>query len=236
MQNKNAADFLLNSRALPIALVGFATLLGGFVRFAAPLDSDFPLNDGRLFYAMIQSLQASGYSLPAHFEFNGALFPFAYPPLGFYVAGFASDLLRQPLLNVVRWFPALVSAATVPAFYFLACGFLPSKTTSACATLAFAILPRGFDWLIMGGGITRAFGLLFGILTLACAQRLFTAPQPRLIFWTSGWAALAALSHPESALQAAFALLLLLFFNRSRANLAYALLAAALALLLTSPW
>ncbi len=226
-----------NSRLQTIALIGLATLLGGIVRLATPLTIDFPLNDGGLFYVMIRDLRAGNYVLPLFAHYNGAAIPFAYPPLGFYATSLLADLFHADLIDVMRWLPPIVSALTIPAFYFLARGLSRSPAISALATFAFAFLPRDFIWLIMGGGVTRSFGFLFAILTLACAHRLFTTPAPRLIFWTSIGAALTVLTHPEAAAQTAFAaLLLFLFFGRVREGLFRALAVAGLTLALTSPW
>jgi hypothetical protein len=227
----------MTSKRSAIALVIFATFIGLAIRLGPSLPAVFPLNDGGLFYAMMRDLRANGYALPAFAHYNGVAIPFAYPPLGFYVTSLLADLFRANLLDVMRWLPPLVSALTIPAFYLLARGFSPSRTTAALATLIFALIPRAFAWQIMGGGVTRSFGFLFAILTLACAHRLFTAPTRRILAWTSICAALTVLTHPEAATQAAFAaLLLFLFFDRSRVGLIRALMVAGLTFILTAPW
>lgn len=225
------------SGTLPFVLVGIATLIGGFVRLAAPLAADFPLNDGGLFYAMIETLHASHFVLPVNFFYNGTFIPFSYPPLGFYLTDLVAALTHQPILDVMRWLPPLISTITIPAFYLLSRHLLPSQNGAALATFAFAFLPRAFSWLIMGGGVTRSLGFLFAILTLACAYQLFTAPHPRLIIWTSLWSALTVLTHPEAAAQTAFAaILFLLFFDRTRSGFLHACTTGGLTLLLTAPW
>jgi len=227
----------MTSKRSAIALVIFATFIGLAVRLGPSLTAAFPLNDGGLFYAMMRDLRANGYALPAFAHYNGVDIPFVYPPLGFYASSLLADLFRADLLDVMRWLPPLVSALTIPAFYLLARGFSPSRTTAALAALIFALTPRAFAWQIMGGGVTRSFGFLFAILTLACAHRLFTAPTRRILVWTSICAALTVLTHPEDAAQVAFAALLLyLFFDRSRAGLVRALIVAGLTLILTAPW
>lgn len=220
-----------------LTLLIFAALAGLAIRLAPALAADFPLNDGGLFYAMTRDLRAASCVLPVFAHYNGAAIPFAYPPFGFYFTALLAGLFRAGLLDVMRWLPPLASALTVPAFYLLARRLSPSPTTAALAALIFALTPRAFAWLMMGGGVTRAPGFLFAILTLTCAHKLFTAPSLRLVLWTSTWAALTALTHPEAAAQTAFAaLLLFLFFGRSRAGFFHALLAAGLTLALTAPW
>ena len=219
-----------------IVLISLATLAGGVIRLATPLTTDFPLNDGGLFYVMIKSLQSNHYALPLQFSYNGGGIPFTYPPLGFYLTGFITEFLQQSLLNVIRWLPAFISTLTIPAFFFLAREMSQSKATAILATFAFAFLPRSFDWLIMGGGVTRSFGFLFAILTLACAGRLFSSPRPNLFIWTSVCATLTVLAHPEALIHTALAAFLLFLFNRSRAGFVRTLMVAAITILLTSSW
>ncbi|MEW6406614.1 MAG: glycosyltransferase family 39 protein [Chloroflexota bacterium] len=215
----------------------FATVIGLLLRLAFPLISSFPLNDGGLFYRMIRDLQSNGYALPAFTSYNHAQIPFAYPPLGFYIAGILADLTRVDLLLILRLLPALVSAACIPVFYLLAKQFTPSRTQAAVATLLFAFAQRVFAWQIMGGGITRAFGFLFALLTIYYASRLFTTQAARFVLWTSIWAALTILTHPEAILQTALAVLILyIFLDLSRKGLVLSVVAAAVILLLTSPW
>lgn len=227
----------MTTKRSTLAIVVFATIIGLAVRIGPSLRTDFPLNDGGLFYAMIRDLRANGYILPAFAHYNGVSIPFAYPPLGFYTTSLLADLIRVDLLDMMHWLPSLVSALTIPAFYTLARRLSPSQTTTLLATIIFALAPRSFAWLIMGGGVTRSFGFLFSILTLTCTHRLFTAPAPRLIFWTSFFAALTVLTHPEATAQTALAaLLFFLFLDRSRAGIIRALIVAGLTIVLTIPW
>ncbi len=234
---KSSRTKQLTEDELAVLIVFFATLMGLLLRLAFPLISSFPLNDGGLFYAMIRDLQANRYALPAFTSYNHAQIPFAYPPLGFYIAGLLSDLTHVDLLLILRLVPPLVSAAAIPVFYLLAKEFLPSKTSAALAALLYAFAQRIFGWQIMGGGITRAFGFLFALLTIYYAVRLFRSHTTRYLFWTSIWAALTILTHPEAIPQTALAVLILyLFLDRSRKGLLLSLASAALILLLVSPW
>jgi len=218
-------------------LVIIAALIGLLLRLALPLTSSFPLNDGGLFYNMIRDLQANGYGLPAFTTYNHAQIPFAYPPLAFYLAGALSSLANLDLLDILRLLPPIVSAGSIPVFYLVAKEFLPSKTSAALASLLFALTPRVFAWMIMGGGITRSFGFLFALLTIYSARRLYATHAARFIFWTPVWAALTILTHPEAIPQTALAaLILFLFTDRSRKGFLQSLAAAALTIILTAPW
>ncbi|MBI3738060.1 MAG: hypothetical protein HY258_03325, partial [Chloroflexi bacterium] len=62
-----------------------AVIFGGWVRLSAPAMAGFPINDGGLFYVMMQSIQRNNFQLPAFVQYNGLDIPFAYPPFGLYV-------------------------------------------------------------------------------------------------------------------------------------------------------
>ncbi len=218
-----------------------ALLLGGIVRFMPVAMAGFPVNDGGMFYVMVEELQANKFVLPAFTQYNLADIPYAYPPFGFYITALISSLFRIPALDVVRWLPPLVSTLSLLAFYLLADELLRSKTQAALATLFYGLLPASFGWAIMGGGITRSFGLLFLFLTIAFANRLFTRTSG-LRPWvqaalTAIFGALAFLSHPETGLQAAAACILLwLFRGRSKKTLLWSVAVVFGVLALTAPW
>jgi len=160
------------ARRIPLLGLGAALLLGAAVRLGYVLAAAFPLHDGGLFYVMTRDLQRNGYALPATTTYNAAALPFAYPPLGFYVAGLAATLMPWSLLAVFRGWPLLCCLLLIPAFFALASRLLGPRA-AACAVVAFALLPRSFEWLLMGGGVTRAPGLLFAVLALWQAHRLY---------------------------------------------------------------
>jgi hypothetical protein len=214
-----------------------ALFLGGILRFLPVIMAGFPVNDGGMFYLMVEELKSNGYLLPAFTAYNLADIPFAYPPFGFYVTALLSDLFRLPVLEVVRWLPATVSTLALLAFYQLTAEFLPSRTQASLATLFYALVPASFGWSIMGGGITRAFGLAFLFLTITFTSRLFTRPSILKLGACILFGTLAVLSHPETGLQAAGACMLIWFFRgRTPRSVVQALLVAAGVLLMTSPW
>ena len=96
-----------------VAFVVLATVLGAYVRLAPVLSSDFPLNDGALFSAMVGDLQNAGYRLPEFANFNSVQIPYSYPPFGFYAAGILVDIFKWNLLDVVRILPAVFSVLTL---------------------------------------------------------------------------------------------------------------------------
>ena len=214
-----------------------AVLLGGIVRFMPVVMAGFPVNDGGMFYVMIEELKANHFLLPAFTDYNLAGIPYAYTPFGFYTAALLSSLFHLPALDLVRWLPPLVSTASLLAFYLLAKEILDSPLQAALATLFYGLLPDSFGWAIMGGGITRSFGLLFLFLTILFANRLFTRTSGLYAVLTALFGALAFLSHPETGLQAAAACILLWFFRgRSRWTLLLSVVVALGVVALTAPW
>jgi hypothetical protein len=227
-----------NTSTRDLLLASLATLIGLVVRLAAPLSVSFPLNDGGLFYQMILDLQANQFRLPAFTTYNAADIPFAYPPFAFYFTGLLSTAFHLNLLTLLRILPPIISSLSIPAFYFLARQIIKSRQeTALAAALAFALVPRGFEWLIMGGGITRTFGLLFALLTLRAAFVLYHEHTHRSLFAVIGFGTLTVLSHPEASAQTALAAVLFyLVIDRSLKGAFYSFLAAAGILILAAPW
>src|SRR5258706_4346093 len=192
-----------NQHALAGLLLMWALIFGAYVRILPVLQAGFPLNDGGLFYTMTADLQRSGYALPATSSYNRLGIPFAYPPLPVYLTGLVQSISGLPLSEIIRWLPVLFSLLTLPAFYLLARALLNDPLTASLATVIFAMLPRSYEWIIMGGGVTRAPATLFLILMSWGAYRLFS---------TGGWeigvvaaisGALIVLKHPERTLPGA---------------------------------
>jgi hypothetical protein len=214
-----------------------AFLFGLFIRLAAPMNAGGPVNDGGLFLQMTRDLQNNHFVLPHTTTYNNANIPFAYPPLGFYMAGAIRSLSKVSLLTLFAYLPAILSALAIFAFYFLALQFTGDKLKASLAALFYAMIPKSFDWAIMGGGVTRAPAICFSFLTLAFAYRLFTTKDARNILPTSIFAALLTLTHPEITFQTAFSVFVLaLFFLRGRKSVLHSLVIIVAVVALTSPW
>jgi hypothetical protein len=69
----------LNDIDPSLLFLAISILIGGYIRISGVLQSDFPLNDGGLFYTMIKDLMANGYRLPVTTSYNHLNLPFAYP-------------------------------------------------------------------------------------------------------------------------------------------------------------
>lgn len=216
---------------LPILALIAASIFGVYFRIYPVLQADFPLNDGGMFVTLTEELLANNFILPEFSNYNMLQIPYAYPPLGFYLAAFLTRITNQDVLSIFRLVPAVISWLTIPAFYLAAKKLLKSALTISIAVIIFAIIPRSWLWMIMGGSFTRVLGMLFSILTIYFGIQLFTKQKgllPTILCFT-----LTVLSHPEALIFAALNLgLLFLFHQRTTkgfVNLALVVLGALVA-------
>ncbi|MCX6069156.1 MAG: glycosyltransferase family 39 protein [Chloroflexi bacterium] len=215
----------------------WAILFGGFVRFYPVMQAGFPINDGGLFYQMILDLLAHNFRLPAFASYNGGVLPFAYPPFPFYFSALLVKLFQLDPLQILRWLPALLATLGLIPFFLLARELFRDSLKAALATFAYAMLPESFAWLIMGGGLTRAMGRLFALLTLFLVYRLYTTRQRRLILPAALSTVLLCLSHPEATVHTlGMVAVFWLFRARRRDSAIHSALVALLVLLFSAPW
>lgn len=226
----------LSPRLYAIALVG-AVGVAFLVRLLLVLSSSFPLNDGGMFYAMVRDLQASGYRLPSFTSYNSAHVPYVYSPLGFYLAGAIDDFTPVGLIDVFRFVPPAFSTLTVAAFFLLARDVVRSRVMVVTAVLFFGLLPPAFTWMIMGGGLTRAMGFLFAILTVREVRLMYLHGHARRVPVVALLAALAVLSHIEMAWFACVTVgVLFVAYGRDWKGVLNSSAVAVLTLLITAPW
>jgi len=153
-RSKKEIPFLLLCLSLSI-------ILGLLVRLPYFFSYDFALNDGALFAQMSEAIRLNHYILPEVVEYNRTVIPFAYPPLAFYVVAFLTDLLRLDVLDVVRYLPLGFNLLSIGAFVLLASQLINNKLVFLYTCLFFPLIPRSYEWLIMGGGVTRSVGFFF---------------------------------------------------------------------------
>ena len=209
---EGAGDARPRARASAAAIVpAFAVGLAAVLVRGIPIlgSGGFPLNDGGLFYVMARDLQANSFLMPATTSYNGADIPFAYPPLGIYLVAFLHLALPVQLIDLFVWLPLALSLASVAAMFFLARQLLPTRFHALVATAAFAVAPQSYMWVIEGGGVTRGLGLLLALLAAGWTVRYLRdgrAAQGALAMLAGG---LAVASHPNAALFAVLAVVLL---------------------------
>ncbi len=220
-----------------ILLIIFIAALGLFIRISAPLSAIFPLNDGGLFYKMILDLQENHFVLPMFTSYNNSSLPFAYPPLAFYFFATVSEIFHISILNLMQFLPSIISALTIPAFLLLSREILDTKEQAIYSALVFTFIPRAFEWLIMGGGVTRSLGFLFAILAKRQYIILISSPSPRNLILSALFSGLVILTHPEASVHLIISLVLIYFWkSRTVAGLKNFISAGLGALILSAPW
>jgi len=193
----------ISNKSFATLAASVSLLIGVIARFPYLVSVDlFPLGDGGLFVAMINSIKANHYILPEFVIYNRLQIPFAYPPLGFYLAIIVSRLFGMPTLLVVRYLPITINLLTIIAFALLSSEILKDKPAILISAMIFPIILQVYLWTIKGGGIARSPGFLFTALALyfICLYER----RERIFDFLLGLLSLSAtiLSHPEWALVA----------------------------------
>ena len=154
-----------------LAILLLLVALAGAVAFRLYLlvAKDFPVNDGALFLEFVRATAAAFPYLPTHAEYNGLVLPFAYPPLSFWMGALLTKMGVEPL-QVVRAAPILMNMAYVLLFAVVLLKSGRSPLFTALALAFFAANLRSFEWLLMGGGLSRGLGSLFLMLTLLAVK------------------------------------------------------------------
>lgn len=216
---------------------GVAVLFALAARLSYFLQTDFPLNDGGMFLSMSRDIRDAGYALPAFASYNGGSIPFAYPPLAFYITALISGVTGLELTTLVRYLPLLANLATVVAVGVLARSLLGFGWAALVAPAIFALIPRSYLWMVMGGGLTRSLGFLFAIACLGLARELYARPTLGRTLLCGGFAAAALATHLELGIFTFISLVGIAFLSaRSPRAVLISGGLVLLALLLASPW
>ncbi len=227
--------------------VTFAALLAiiavGFVLRAVPvLGNPWPVGDGGLFYAMVGELRNAHLALPAFTAYNHEGIPFAYPPLALELAAVLESVTGLARSDVFRLIPLAFSVLCIPAVYLIARelqrGADPEqgRPRAIFATLVYATFPLGWEWLMLGSGLTRSVGMCFALLATWQGLVLLRNGRAATLAATAVLAGLAVLSHPEAGVFVLLALGTRLIVERSWRNVRNLALAAAGSALVVAPW
>jgi hypothetical protein len=227
----------LNSNEWVGLVLGSGLLFGTILRIVPVILAGFPIYDGGMFMRMIEDLATSQYVLPLTTSYNLLDIPYAYPPLGFYIARVLSDIFRIPELALLRWLPVIFNILSIFAFHVLALAILKDRIHAALATAFLAVTPGGYLWQIMGGGLTRALGGLFLLLSAYALLSLFKLGGWKQILFATLACSLAVLSHPEIALHTlGTCSLCWLFYGRTKRGTVHAFFVVFGTTLVTSIW
>lgn len=205
------------------------------LRLFVPLSATFPLNDGGLFYSMILDLEANYFALPATTSYNQSALPFAYPPLGLYFAAIIHTALPFELLDILRIVPPLVASLCLIPAWKIICILCSDPLKRLLSFAAYGLAYQAYEWAIMGGGITRAPGMLFALLSIwACLRPELQKDRGGAIAGIS--IGLTFLSHPHCAAFLVITLGVLCIFGAFRPSLRSIITIAVVWFIVLAPW
>lgn len=209
--------------------------------FLIPLLShEWPVGDGGLFYAMIGDIIAAGFSLPDSTSYQHGVIPFAYPPLGFYLAAGIEEVAGLARSDLLRFLPSTFALTAVGAMFLLASEIGPTRRHALLAMGFFGALlgvSPAVTALIGGGGLTRSLGLALAVLATWQGLRMLRTGRWLDVVFTSLLAGLAVMTHPQAGVFLTVALgAAVLTRWRTIRGLTMLLAAAVGALIVISPW
>jgi len=218
----------------------WSLLLGIVIRFPYLVpDDSFPLGDGGLFVAMINSIKSNYYLLPETVFYNNIQIPFAYPPLGFYLAILTSIITGYSTLWTMRFLPIIFNLLTIVSVAFLASEIVKNRSELFSVVNIFPIIFQSYEWLIKGGGVTRSPSLFFMTLSLLFTILYQKQKKSRFILFLICSLSGAIMSHAEWGLIAVISIPVYLFthgLKNWRESIKLFALVGLSSLILTSPW
>lgn len=214
----------------------FAVII--LIRLSFILKQDFPLNDGGLFLPIIIDISHNNFNLPTIISYNYINIPFVYPPFAFYIAALLIKITPMSPIDSLRFLPVIFSLITVFVFYRFAYILFKSKSMAMLATVFFGLLPRSFEWMIMGAGLTRSFGQFFTISALYLCLSYCKKNTKKTFVLMCIAIALTMLSHPEWVVFEIYSITLSLFFFYKKRKNTILLISYifCLCMILTSAW
>jgi hypothetical protein len=175
--------------------------------------------------------------MPAVNSYNLDSIPNSYPPLAFYLTGIINQATGISVMDLLHYFPFIISVITIPVFFGVTRIFYPDNPFNrSLATLIFSTLPRSFEWFVMGGGITRSLGFFFALSAMYFYSRAIPKKKVGIDLILAGLlCSFTILSHPVAGLFLAFSILVLTLYSWPD-NLFFPVIVGALALVGSAPW
>jgi hypothetical protein len=222
-----------------LLMLTLITIMGAFLRLRYLSVSNFPLNDGGMFYAMIRDLQQNGFHLPPVTTYNNASIPYAYPPLSFYAVGLLNQYLHFDLLQLFRIYPLVYNLISIPLVYLLVRELSKSnQMVSLIATAFYASLVSSFEWLIIGGGLTRSPAHTYFIAAMTLYLVFLRTGRKKYFAFSAVCAALMTCHHLEYTWFLCFSLAIFTYDRKLflKRYLAYGLYWVSIAVLSAPYW
>ncbi|WP_224334458.1 hypothetical protein [Haloprofundus halobius] len=224
-----AGEFVWLTPALIVALATYTAYV---------VTHPYPAFGAGLFLYMAEHIIREGYALPAvipHYTPEGI--PFAYPPLGFYLAAVLHDAFGLSFLTISRYLPGFLTVVYLVPFYLLARELLRSERQAGLAAILVAVGPPILQWHISGGGFVRSLGAVWLYTGLYTGLKLFTTRDRRWLWPSVVLFGLTILTHPVyTAFFGVSYIWLFVYFDRSLTGLLEGAAVAVGGIALASPW
>ncbi|HQF61694.1 MAG TPA: hypothetical protein PLT26_04275 [Anaerolineaceae bacterium] len=144
-----------------------AVLSISWLYFRNVIQFNEPVGYAGLYALMTNLLIENHFCLPTWVPYYGpGGIPFAYPPVGFYLAGFAKTLLSIPTDTYLRFAPPVWTLLAVVALYWLALKMTGSRIKALLSAFLFGATLEIYNYHATAAGIVRAPALLWTILSL----------------------------------------------------------------------
>ncbi len=182
-----------------------------------PIRYVMPTGYAGLYTLMSELLVTNSFRLPQSVPFYGpGGFPYAYPPVGFYIAGIANYFLRIPLFTYLRFAPVLFTLLFLVLDYILIKKITCSRNKALIGAFLTACASAVYEYHVPAAGMVRSPALVFATLTLIlCWEALSRQSLQRstyVIAALSGVAlGLTVMSHLSYALFAILGILVFAF-------------------------
>ena len=218
-----------------------ALLIGGlFLRNS--LVFDYPIGYAGMYSLATQLLVNNNLIIPSSIPFYGpGGIPFAYPPVGFYIAALTIKYLHLPIFAYLRFGPPFWTFLAIVAMYFLSKKITGSRAISLLASFFFGSAFETYYYHVTAAGMVRGPALFFTIVALIGAYKIFKAGKSTWLDYliTGLFTALTCLTHLSYFLFLVISIGMFAIFV-SRNNYFYTLkkllILAILVALLSAPW
>lgn len=155
--------------------------LAGILYFWNAFRYTLPVGYGGLFGLMSEKIAAKGFVLPASIPFYGpGGIPFAYPPVGLYVAALVERFGGIPYLEYARWQPAIMSVAFAVMFYWLARLILGSRGAALVAVVVVVAASEVTDNQATASGVVRSLAGFWMVASCIVAILAYRASRHRM--------------------------------------------------------
>ena len=206
--------------------------------FYSAVAYQYPIGYAGLYSLMADLLAQNHFLLPGQVPYYaGGQMPFAYPPLGFYVMGFAENVLRIPLFTYLRFAPPLFTfLALIPAYFFLR-AFTKSGLQANITVFLFALSQVIFVFDVQASGAVRGLAYLWTLWGLYFSWKAFGSHKKRDIGLAALFTALSVLTHQGFALFLALTIAFFAAWNyKKKGSIAIGVAILFLAVVFSSPW